>query len=515
MFLYRSQIAACKFNNRFLKELLNLALLHPIKPKGIAMILQLAEETFLKANDLSMHDLESVLSSLLRHRLDYADLFFQRVYSESWLLEDHIIKSTNLSIEEGVGVRAVMQEKTGFAYSEDIHLSALRKAARAAKTIARRGGSAKITPSVSMSAMPRLYEPLNPLMTLSEQEKVELLHRVDAAARAQDPRVTQVIANLSGMYEIVLVRASDGVYAADVRPLVRLNVSVVVEDKGAREKGYFGGGQRSGYEFFLQNHLVTDYAKAAVDEALINLSAVDAPAGLKPVVLGAGWPAVLLHEAVGHGLEGDFIRKKTSAFADKFGQRVASSVCTIVDDGTLSLRRGSLSIDDEGTPTQKTVLIENGILTGCMLDKQNAQLMKQVSTGNGRRESYAHLPIPRMTNTYLLPGEYSAEEIIGSIQDGIYIENMAGGQVDITSGKFVFSTSKAYLIEHGKITAPIKDATLIGNGPEALMKISMVGNQLQFDAGVGICGKDGQSVPVGVGQPMIKIDEMTVGGTRS
>ena len=360
----------------------------------------------------------------------------------------------------------------------------------------------------------QLYGLLNPLDTLSELEKLQLLHTIDAEARRLDPRVVQVNANLAGSYEVILIIGSDGTFNADVRPLVRLNVSVVVEDQGRREQGFAGGGGRSGYACFTENQVALEYAREAVRLALVNLDAKEAPAGEFPVVLGPGWPGVLLHEAVGHGLEGDFNRRETSIFSGRIGERVAAPGCTVVDDGTLPGRRGSLNIDDEGTPTQQNILIENGILKGYMQDKHNARLMGGVSTGNGRRESYAHLPMPRMTNTYMLPGNYQPEEIIASVEKGIYAVNFAGGQVDITSGKFVFTTSEAYMIENGRVTYPVKGATLIGNGPDVLTRVSMVGNDLKLDSGIGVCGKEGQSLPVGVGQPTLKVDSLTVGGTR-
>jgi TldD protein len=358
-----------------------------------------------------------------------------------------------------------------------------------------------------------LYAQDNPLDVLSRAEKVELLKRVDVATRALDPRIQQVTVSLAGVWERILVAATDGSLAADVRPLVRFNVSVIVEQNGRRERGGHGGGGRTDYRYFLNEDRAMGYAREALRQALVNLEAIPAPAGSMPVVMGAGWSGVLLHEAVGHGLEGDFNRKGSSAYSGRMGEKVASSLCTIVDDGTLFERRGSLSVDDEGTPTQCTTLIENGVLKGYMQDKLNARLMGVAATGNGRRESYAHLPMPRMTNTYMLAGESDPEEIIASVKKGIYCANLGGGQVDITSGKFVFSTSEAYLIENGKITAPVKGATLIGNGPEAMGRVSMVGNDLALDSGVGTCGKDGQSVPVGVGQPTLKIDVITVGGT--
>lgn len=473
---------------------------------------EIAGRDLLEPAGLTENQLQNVLSSVLGHSIDNADLYFQSTYSESWALEDGIIKGGSYNIDRGVGVRAMSGEKTGFAYSDDIIMPALEHAAQAARSIGKQGGNHAIQ-AWKKTTGHELYLPSNPLISFSEQDKVTLLQRVDAYARQQDPRVIRVSVSLAAEYETIMIMASDGHLAADVRPLVRLNVSVVVEQNGRRENGYAGGGGRFDYRHFLENDLALSYAKEAVRQALVNLDAVDAPAGTMPVVLGPGWPAVLLHEAIGHGLEGDFNRKGTSAFTNRIGQQVASTLCTIVDDGTLANRRGSLNIDDEGTPTQCTVLIEKGILRAYLQDKRNARFMGMQSTGNGRRESYAHLPMPRMTNTYMLPGESTPEEIIASVKKGIYAVNFSGGQVDITSGKFVFSASEAYLIENGKVTVPVKGATLVGNGPEVLMKVSMVGNDLALDTGIGICGKDGQSVPVGVGQPTLRVDALTVGGT--
>ncbi len=407
-------------------------------------------------------------------------------------------------------------EKTGFAYADQITLNALQQSAQAARSIVHETGNGNIH-TFGEVAYSQLYAAIDPLRSFSREEKIALLHRVDQVARAEDPRVQEVNASLTGVYEQVLVAATDGTLAADIRPLVRLSVTVLVEDNGKREHGTSGGGGRYGYEYFLEmvsgQIRAEQFAREAVRMALVNLSAVAAPAGTMPVVLGAGWPGVLLHEAVGHGLEGDFNRRGTSVFSGQIGKKVASELCTVVDDGTIKGRRGSLAIDDEGVPGQYNVLIENGILKGYMQDKMNARLMGVAPTGNGRRESYAHLPMPRMTNTYLLAGHSTPEEIIGSVENGLYAPNFGGGQVDITSGKFVFSTSEAYLIENGKITKPVKGATLIGSGIEAMQQISMVGNDLELDKGVGVCGKEGQSVPVGVGQPTLKLDNLTVGGT--
>ncbi len=475
--------------------------------------INLARQDLLDPSGLTDNQLQRVLSGVLGAAIDNADLYFQSSYSESWVLEDGIIKGGGFNIDRGVGVRAMNGEKTGFAYSDDIVMPALEQAAHAARSISKAGGEQQIK-AWQKSTGHELYLPANPVTSLSETEKVALLQRVDACARKQDPRVIQVSVSLAAEHETILVMSSDGHLAADIRPLVRLNVSVVVEQNGRRENGYAGGGGRFDYSYFLTDGRAEAYAQEAVRQALVNLEAVEAPAGTMPVVLGSGWPGVLLHEAIGHGLEGDFNRKGTSAFSGRLGERVASTLCTIVDDGTLPNRRGSLNIDDEGIPTQCTVLIEKGILRNYIQDKRNARLMGMQSTGNGRRESYAHLPMPRMTNTYMLAGESTREEIISSVKRGIYAVNFGGGQVDITSGKFVFSASEAYLIEDGKITVPVKGATLIGNGPDVLNRVSMVGNDLELDSGIGICGKDGQSVPVGVGQPTLKLDAMTVGGTN-
>ena len=477
------------------------------------------EKSLLSDSHIDDDVLSKTLNSMMGRQVDYADLYFQASQHETWVLEDGIVKEGTYNIERGVGVRAVSGEKTGFSYSDDITPEALQKAADAAKGIANSGagGSVKV---FSRQSPIQVYQSVDPLGSLTHEQKIDLLHQVEAHARQVDSRVTQVIASLSGVYETVLVAASDGTYGTDIRPLVRLNCSVLVEENGKRERASSGGGARTDYSYFFEVESGDNkprylaYAEESVRQALVNLVAIEAPAGTMPVVLGAGWPGVLLHEAVGHGLEGDFNRKGSSAFSGKVGQQVASELCTIVDDGTIKDRRGSISIDDEGTPGQYNVLIEKGILKGYIQDKHNAGLMGVKPTGNGRRESYAHLPMPRMTNTYMLAGESTPEDIIKSVKKGIYAPNFAGGQVDITSGKFVFTSSEAYLIEDGKITSPVKGATLIGNGPEAMKRISMVGHDLKLDPGVGVCGKDGQSVPVGVGQPTLKVDEMTVGGTQ-
>jgi len=475
--------------------------------------LELARQHLLVPTGLGDNDLSQILDQVMGHAVDSADLYFQLSRHESWVLEDGIVKEGSHNIDQGVGVRAVSGEKTGFAYSDEIVMPALLEASKAARAIARDGRSQSLQAWEQKSA-PALYSVENPLNSIDEQAKIELLRQVDAEARKQDTRVTQVMVSLSGSHEVILIANSDGTLAGDVRPLVRMSVSVLVEDGDKREQGASGGGARLDYSYFQTDERALEYAREAVRQAVVNLDAVDAPAGSMTVVLGPGWPGVLLHEAIGHGLEGDFNRKGTSAFSGRVGEQVATTKCTVVDDGTIAQRRGSLTIDDEGTPAQNTVLIEKGILKGYMQDKMNAGLMKQASTGNGRRESFAHIPMPRMTNTYMLPGDDDPAEIIASVDKGLYAVNFGGGQVDITSGKFVFSASEAYLIENGKITRPVKGATLIGNGPDVLTRVSMVGNDLELDSGVGVCGKDGQSVPVGVGQPTLKIDGLTVGGTN-
>jgi TldD protein len=475
--------------------------------------LQIAKQNILDPSGLDEAQLERVLGKMLGHSVDYADLYFQVHRGEAWALEDGIVKDGSHAIEQGVGVRAVSGEKSGFAYSDEIVLPALTRASDMARAIAR--GSDQSQALAAWRAAPghALYQPADPLVSLDDSAKIKLLADIDTEARRQDPRVKQVMTSLSGSHEVVLVAASDGTLTADVRPLTRLNVSVIVEQNGRREQGYTGGGGRFGYGYFLEDRRALEFAREAVRRALINLEAGPAPAGTMTVVLGPGWPGILLHEAIGHGLEGDFNRKGTSAFSGRMGQKVASELCTVVDDGTLAARRGSLSVDDEGTPTQCTTLIENGVLTGYLQDKLNSRLMGVPSTGNGRRESFAHLPMPRMTNTYMQAGPHDPDEILRSVKRGLYAVNFGGGQVDITSGKFVFSASEAYLIEDGKLTRPVKGATLVGNGPDVLTRVSMVGNDLKLDNGVGTCGKEGQSVPVGVGQPTLKVDGLTVGGT--
>lgn len=474
---------------------------------------QLAQQDLLETSGIGEKDLCRLMGELAGQQIDYADLYFQSTYSESWALEEGIIKGGSFDIDRGVGVRAISGEKTGFAYADDILFPALQQAVHAANSIVKHGATHPVR-TFKRKPGHHLYEPVNPIYTVSENDKVALLQRLDQYIRKKEPRVIQVSISLAGEYDTILILDSEGNQAADIRPLVRLNITLILEHNGKRETGHSGGGGRYSYQQFLEGNLGFEYADEAIEQARINIEAVEAPAGLMPVVLASGWPGVLLHEAVGHGLEGDFNRKGISIYSNRIGEQVASKLCTIVDNGTLPNRRGSLNIDDEGVPTQNNVLIENGILKQYLMDKKNGKLMGMPSTGNGRRESYAHLPLPRMTNTYMLPGKSDPNEIISSVKKGLYAVNFAGGQVDITSGKFVFSTSEAYLIENGKITTPVKGATLIGNGPDILNKVSMVGNDLKLDQGVGVCGKDGQSVPVGVGQPTLLIDELTVGGTR-
>ena len=477
-------------------------------------VLRQAKKTLLTPYGLDVADLTRVFGTIMAHDVDYADLYFQYSRAEAWSLEEGIVKSGSFNIDEGVGVRAISGEKTAFAYSDDIGKIALGDAARAVRAIAAAGQQRRVPAKKGrVAAGHRLYVPHDPLGSLDAAAKVRLLERLEAYARGEDSRVVQVMAHVAGEYEVVLVAGSDGRLAADIRPLVRVSITVIVEGPGGkREQGSSGGGGRTDFGYFTDD-ILRDYARAAVHQAVVNLDARPAPAGMMPVVLGSGWPGILLHEAVGHGLEGDFNRKGSSTFSGRVGQRVASRGVTVVDDGTLAGRRGSLNIDDEGNPTQRTVLIEDGILQGYMQDGLNARLMGVAPTGNGRRESFAHLPLPRMTNTTMINGDKSVEEIIKSVKRGIYAVNFGGGQVDITNGKFVFSMSEAYMIEDGKVSYPVKGATLIGSGPEAMNQVSMIGNDMQLDPGVGTCGKDGQSVPVGVGQPTLRIDGLTVGGT--
>lgn len=474
--------------------------------------LDLARATLLEPAGINETSLEQVFGALSHRALDDADLYFQYSRAEGFSLEEGVVKSGSHSIEQGVGVRAISGERQGFAYSDEIVLPALTQAAEAARAISRQNADAR-APIWTRRQGLSLYQPLDPLSSLPDEEKIGLLERVEAEAKRYDPRITQVMASLAARFETVLVARLDGSMAADVRPLVRINVTAIAEQNGRREQGSAGGGGRVGYEYFLESDRALEFAREAARQALVNLDAVEAPAGAMEVVLGPGWPGILLHEAIGHGLEGDFNRKGTSAFSGMVGKRVAAPGVTVVDDGTLMNRRGSLNIDDEGNPTQCTVLIEDGILKGYMQDSLNARLSGVAPTGNGRRESYAHLPMPRMTNTYMRSGSHDPEEIIGSVKRGLYAVNFGGGQVDITSGKFVFSASEAYLIENGRITKPVKGATIIGNGPDVLTRVEMIGNDMRLDTGVGTCGKEGQSVPVGVGQPTLKIRDLTVGGT--
>ncbi len=475
--------------------------------------LQSASALLLDPGGLGQQEISATLASLMARGVDYADLYFQYSRQEAWSMDEGVVKSGSFSIDQGVGARAVSGEKTGFAYSDEIVLPALEQAARAARTIARSGpdtGAVRIRQPQGETV--RHYPPVDPSGSMQDDDKVALLKEVERVARKLDSRVRQVSVTLAGRQDVVLVARSDGLMVADVRPLVRINVGVIVEHNGRTEQGGAGGGARSDYRYLVEEGRATGYAEEAVRHALVNLESRAAPAGEMTVVLGPGWPGILLHEAIGHGLEGDFNRKGTSAFSGRIGERVASDLCTVVDDGTLAGRRGSLSVDDEGTPSQNTVLIEKGVLKGYMQDQMNARLMGMQPTGNGRRESYAHLPMPRMTNTCMYAGEQDPQEIIASVDRGLYAVNFGGGQVDITSGKFVFSASEAYLIEKGRVSFPVKGATLIGNGPEVLGRVSAVGNDMALDSGVGVCGKEGQSVPVGVGQPTMRIDGLTVGG---
>ena len=464
---------------------------------------------------LTEQNLQELMGILSGPNIDDADIYFQSARHESWVLEDGIIREGGFNIDSGIGMRSISAEKTGFAYSDQVDMSVLTEVASNARAIVKAGQSGALPSWYQNEHITPLYRADDVLSGLDEDGKVTLLREMDAVARETDSRVTQVTASLSCVHENILVATLEGNLVADSRPLVRMNISVIVEENGRREQASYGGGGRCGYQHFIDNKLTSVYAKEAVRQATVNLEAIAAPAGGMPVVLGPGWPGILLHEAVGHGLEGDFNRKGSSAFSGRIGEQVAAKGVTVIDDGTLEQRRGSLSVDDEGTKTQATTLIEDGILVNYMQDRMNARLMEMSLTGNGRRESYAHLPLPRMTNTYMNAGEHNPQEIIESIDKGLYAVNFAGGQVDITSGKFVFSASEAYLIENGKVTTPVKGATLIGNGPESMGRISMIGDDFALDSGVGVCGKEGQGVPVGVGQPTLKIDEITVGGTEA
>ena len=472
-----------------------------------------AKSILLEPFGLDENALIREMGIILNHQVDYAYLYFQFTKNESWSLEEGIVKTGSFSIDKGVGIRAVAGDKTAFSYSDDISVSALEEAAKTTRTIGRHGeGTVKLASSINLVGNHSLYVAADPLQTISAAEKVALLEKVEKLAKAADPRIVQVMAGLAGEFDVVLVARSDGTLAADVRPLIRLSVSVIAEENGRREIGTSGGGGRFGYAYFT-DEIVRQYVHDATRSALVNLSARPVPAGSMTVVLGSGWPGVLLHEAIGHGLEGDFNRKGSSAFSGRLGEKVAADGITVVDDGSIANRRGSLNMDDEGNPTQNTVLIENGVLKGYLQDMMNARLMNMPVTGNARRESYAHLPMPRMTNTFMLAGDKDPAEIIASVKKGLYAANFGGGQVDITNGKFVFSASEAYVIENGKLAYPVKGATLIGNGPDILKRVSMIGNDMKLDSGVGVCGKEGQSVPVGVGQPTLRIEDVTVGGT--
>jgi TldD protein len=479
----------------------------------MSSVLETVSQNILEPSELEIDRLGGFLGALQGKFIDAGDLYFQTSQQESWVMDDGILREGSFNIEKGVGIRAMSDEKTGFAYCDDLQGNAITQAVNNARAIVRQGQSGGHGISLTNHPAKALYTSSNPVDGRRAEEKVELLKKLDAYTRSLDERIEQVIISLSGGIDHILVAATDNTLAADIRPLVRLNVTVLMCQQERREQGSAGAGGRHAYDVFFDGDRAFELAREAVRQAATNLDSVATPAGAMPVVLGPGWPGVLLHEAVGHGLEGDFNRKGTSAFSNRLGEQVASPLCTVVDDGTLPDRRGSLSVDDEGVPAQCTTLIENGILKAYMQDKMNARLMGTASTSNGRRESFAHLPMPRMTNTYMLPGESDPGEIIASVDKGLYAVNFGGGQVDITSGRFVFSLSEAYLIENGRITAPVKGATLIGSGPEVMGKISMVGNDLELDQGVGVCGKEGQSVPVGVGQPSLKIDEITVGGT--
>jgi len=476
-----------------------------------ADLFSMADRCLLTPYEIDIDRLQQVFGQILTHQIDYADLYFQYSRAEGWVLEEGIVKSGSFNIDQGVGVRALSGDKTAFAYSDDISMPALTSAAQATRAIARQGVSHSVQ-AVKRSIGRELYMPHDPISFLNDTDKVKLLEKLEGYARSIDNRVIQVIASLAGEHEVILVARSDGILAADVRPLVRVSLQVIVEEKGHREQGVAGGGGRFNYDYFTDD-ILRDYAEKAVHQALVNLNAEPAPAGAMTVVLGTGWPGILLHEAIGHGLEADFNRKGSSAFSGRIGERVAAEGVTVVDDGTIARRRGSLNIDDEGNSTQCTTLIENGVLKGYLQDSLNARLMNASVTGNGRRESFAHIPMPRMTNTYMLNGKSSPEDIISSVKHGLYAVNFGGGQVDITSGKFVFSAAEAYMIENGKISYPVKGATLIGNGPDVLKRVAMIGDDMSLDPGIGTCGKEGQSVPVGVGQPTLRIDGLTVGGT--
>lgn len=472
------------------------------------------EKFFLEKYGLTSGDLEGTIGGVLGRRIDYSDLYFEYRIQESVSLEEGLVKKATRNIHQGVGVRAISDEKTGYAYSDDVTLENLKLAGQTAKYIATDPNPSSTGVPITKTGGERNLYPIDtPASDVPIKEKVDLLSRIDLIAHQYDPRIIQVMASFVSEHKLILIASSDGFMVGDIQPLCRLQITCIAEEKGNRQIGSFGGGGRSEYSFFLEEDRWLKYTEEAARQAILNLRAIDAPAGMMDVVLGPGWPGILLHEAIGHGLEGDFNRKKTSAFTGMIGKQVASELCTVIDDGTIPGRRGSLNIDDEGLPTNRTVLIEKGILKGYLQDRLNSKLMNMSPTGNGRRESFMHIPMPRMTNTFMLSGESNPEDIIRSVKNGLYAVSFGGGQVDITSGQFVFSASEAYLIEDGKVTRPVKGASLIGNGPEILKKVSMVGNDLQLDAGVGTCGKDGQSVPVGVGLPTIKINGITVGGT--
>ena len=478
-----------------------------------AQRIDIARQLLLAPFGLDESHLARALGEIRAHQVDDADLYFQYTRSEGWSLEEGIVKTGSFSIDQGVGVRAVSGEKTAFAYSDDISEASLLDAARTVRSIsvARQGGRVRVA-ATKIAKSRKLYAGIDPIASLDSTAKVALLEKAEQLARAKDPRVAQVMAGLASEYDVVLVARADGTLAADVRPLVRLSITVIAEQGGRREVGSAGGGGRFGLDYF-DDQQIAQYVNEAVHAALVNLESRPAPAGEMTVVLGPGWPGILLHEAIGHGLEGDFNRKGSSAFSGRIGQRVAAKGVTVLDDGTLTDRRGSLNVDDEGNTSQRNVLIEDGILKGYIQDSLNARLMGVAPTGNGRRESYAHIPMPRMTNTYMLGGDKDPQEIVASIKKGLYATNFGGGQVDITSGKFVFSASEAYWVENGKILYPVKGATIVGSGPESLKRVTMIGNDMRLDSGVGTCGKEGQSVPVGVGQPTLRIDGLTVGGT--
>ena len=474
----------------------------------------LAKTELLERSEVTGTQLDELMGNLMSHQVDRGELYFQNRRQESWSLDDSLVKNASFSVDRGVGARAVRGEKTGFAYADEIRPAALEQATDAARSIAKQGDARSVALRDELNVA-ALYQNDDPIRSVAQEKKVELLSHIDKFTRNLDSRVKEVNVGLSASQDTTYVYNSDGSGTGDIRPLVVFQISVIVEQNGRREQGSSGGGGRHDLNWLFETAAAEDHAREAVRQALINLEAVDAPAGPMNVILGPGWPGILLHEAVGHGLEGDFNRKGTSTFSNRVGELVASPLCTVIDDATIPNRRGSLTVDDEGTPGQRTVLIENGILKGYLQDRMNAELMNTTSTGNGRRQSYAHLPMPRMTNTFMLAGESDPEDIIRSVNFGVYAKAFGGGQVDITSGKFVFSAVEAYLVEDGKLTAPIKGATLIGNGPEVMSKISMVGNDLELDRGIGTCGKDGQSVPVGVGQPTLKVDEIVVGGTQA